>query len=50
MRLSDVEAAQATIVQTALQLEADGKIVIATPAAMIGRLIIKRQADDCPYL
>jgi flagellar motor switch protein FliG len=33
VRLSDVEAAQATIVQTALQLEADGKIVIATPGS-----------------
>ena len=33
VRLSDVEAAQSTIVQTALQLEADGKIVIATPGS-----------------
>jgi flagellar motor switch protein FliG len=33
VRLSDVEAAQATIVQTALQLESDGKIVIATPGS-----------------
>lgn len=33
VRLSDVEAAQATIVQTALQLQNDGKIVIATPGS-----------------
>jgi flagellar motor switch protein FliG len=33
VRLSDVEAAQSTIVQTALQLESDGKIVIATPGS-----------------
>lgn len=33
VRLSDVETAQATIVQAALQLEAEGKIVIATPGS-----------------
>ena len=33
MGQGDVEAAQATIVQTALQLESEGKIVIATPGS-----------------